>query len=162
MRSSWLLVVLAHGLTVLPSCLGEATRGSGEYASFHLAHSWNFPETGSDSMILKDTPVGVTRALSLRARVVNQSSEAGAGDWNAGALWQGGQKQSPILLDKSTHAAEMASPDVTDRETLLNLARASWDTYYPGPSDDNWYDIHGMNWVRLLRAPPQSMLADSL
>lgn len=42
----------------------------------------------------------------------------------------------------------VASPDVADRETLLNLARASWDAYHPTPTPGNWHDIHGLNWVR--------------
>lgn len=144
----WLLGGVV-GLAVLPLCFGD-TRSTGEYANFHLAHSWNFPETDSDSLILKDTPVGATRALSLRARVVNQSAEASTGYWDAGTSWSdvlGWRNQAPIL-DKLTTTAEIASPDVTDRETLLNVAKAAWDAYYPGPADDNWYDIHGMNWVR--------------
>ncbi|KAF8309683.1 alpha/beta-hydrolase [Clavulina sp. PMI_390] len=31
--------------------------------------------------------------------------------------------------------------------TLVNLAKASWDAYYPSPNDRNWYDLNGTSWV---------------
>ena len=48
----------------------------------------------------------------------------------------------------TTSRVEVLGPDVSDRGTLLNLARAAWDAYHPNPNDDkDWYDIDGVNWV---------------
>ncbi|KAF8308981.1 alpha/beta-hydrolase [Clavulina sp. PMI_390] len=61
--------------------------------------------------------------------------------------------QAPLVASHQTilgdthEPIEVIAPNVTDRSTLLNLARASWDAYHSAPSPDRWYDIHGLNWT---------------
>lgn len=42
------------------------------------------------------------------------------------------------------HPEEVLSPDVTDRETLLSLAKMSNNAYNAGP-DAGWYNVDGYN-----------------
>lgn len=61
--------------------------------------------------------------------------------------------QTPLATDWRANAlkeqgVDVVAPDVSDRATLLNLARASWDAYHSTPTPNRWYDIDGMNWVR--------------
>lgn len=55
--------------------------------------------------------------------------------------------QEPLLKHAISHPQSIAAPDVTDRRTLGNLAKAAWDAYYPAPNNNNWYDLDGANWV---------------
>jgi hypothetical protein len=129
---------------------------------FHLENSWAFPEAASSSLILKDTrhEVDGTRVSSLRIRTVNISvptprSEI-IGDFKHP------QEQAPAQEWFRLPPREAPAPDVEDRETLVNLAKASWDAYYPNPSPHRWYDIDGLNWVSvfLLNAVVNAMLTD--
>lgn len=119
-------------------CSGNAA------VTFHLENSWAYPEAASSSLILKDTrgEVDGTQVSSLTARTVNISvpppTREALGDFRHS------QQGSLRLIRRDTPA-----PDVGDRETLVNLAKASWDAYYPNPSPDGWYDIDGLNWVNL-------------
>lgn len=49
--------------------------------------------------------------------------------------------------DAPTGASVFVGPDVTDRLTLLNLAKATWDAYHPTPSHGDWTDVEGHSWV---------------
>lgn len=49
--------------------------------------------------------------------------------------------------DAPTGASVFVGPDVTDRLTLLNLAKATWDAYHPTPSHGHWTDVEGHSWV---------------
>ena len=42
------------------------------------------------------------------------------------------------------HSEDVLGPDVTDRETLLSLAKMSNNAYTAGP-EDGWYDVDGFN-----------------
>lgn len=118
--------------------------------SFSLSHSWNFPETKSRSLILNDrgTPIDVIQSLKkpLKARVAVQ--EGSSATYSAEDTLRGQTIfDSPSERIVGDSEAPSPAPDVTDRYTLVNLAKASWDAYYPGPEDSHWYDIDGMNWV---------------
>lgn len=136
--------------------------------SFQSAHSWAFPEAASSSMILQDTetpssdhvtashlpPALRVRTLRASARTLVKSDSSTNSLVSLDFLDDLGA-QFPVAshskLAESTDSdtdTDILAPDVSDRETLLNLARASWDAYHSAPKPDNWYDIHGMNWVR--------------
>lgn len=137
---------LTWGASLLTLCSADV--------SFQLAHSWAFPEAASSSLILQDAPSsdveGATMA-SLRARTVRTTIHASSGSrYSAMPLehMEDYDSQAPIFSNAAVGPIEVDSPDVADRETLLNLARASWDAYHSIPKPDHWYDIDGMNWVR--------------
>jgi hypothetical protein len=123
---------------------------------FHLAHSWAFPGMDSRSMILQDIPgseVQGSRPAALRARTIVTSISQPhfypsiENDTTPDSP-RANTQQTPITSRGSSEFLQVASPDIADRETLLNLAKASWDAYHPIPTPDKWYDIHGLNWVR--------------
>jgi putative lipase involved disintegration of autophagic bodies len=45
---------------------------------------------------------------------------------------------------------EVEGPDVEDRETLLTLAKMTYDAYIE-PTDDDWYDLGG-DWLPVCSA----------
>jgi len=54
-------------------------------------------------------------------------------------------KQQSLRIDWETMV--IPAPDVSDRSTLLNLARGSWDAYHPMPeASAKWYPVEGFNW----------------
>lgn len=149
------------------SLLGQSF---GEQITFRPVKSWAIPDEAPSTLILKDTPgedVGPRSApLILRSASTNSSfpstfyapsRAARFGDPTALINPPVGQ-QIPFLPSAGEQFAdwdrqvEIAGPDITDRETLLNLARAAWDAYHPMPGDKGWYDIHGVNWVCVCRA----------
>lgn len=136
LRSFWLFVVLASS-----SCYAEV--------DFHLEKSWAFPETKSTSLILKDTrgEIDGSQVAHFSARSVNVSIASVSSRGTIGGEHH--MRQAPILGGPlKTFDASIPAPDVTDRATLVNLAKAAWDAYYPAPSDREWYDLDGVNWVR--------------
>lgn len=144
MLALWYLS-LAFGTSLLPSSYADSS------LTFHLANSFAFPETTSSSMILNNAPDDLDEASAspLRARTVNAilpspRASSRAGLETSSSLWNP-VGQTPLVTPEQSTSI---SPDVGDRETLLNLARASWDAYHPIPDDEKWYDIHGVNWVR--------------
>jgi hypothetical protein len=125
--------------------------------TFHLAHSWAFPEADSLSMILQDSPssdVQGSKLTPLRARTTITSisrppfDSLSTEDVLSLESLIANDQQISVISKEPDALLHVASPDVADRETLLNLARASWDAYHPTPTPDHWYDIHGLNWVR--------------
>src|ERR1700733_10389154 len=129
--------VLYLAVWTIGACSGNAA------LTFNLENSWAFHDTASSSLVLKDTrdEIDGTQVSSLGVRTVNVSAPAPQrilGDLERP------EQQSPFqgsLTGSPTHgAAPSLRPDVGDRETLVNLAKASGDAYSPGPSTDGWYD----------------------
>jgi len=89
-----------------------------------------------------------TQVSSLGVRTVNVSAPAPQHEI-LGDLGRT-EQQSPFHGTLSPTGAAALRPDVGDRETLVNLAKASGDAYSPGPNPDGWYDIDGVNWVSVL------------
>lgn len=136
---SLLLLFLSLGASPFISCRAEV--------NFYLEKSWAFPEETSSSLILKDTrgEVDGTRVSSLTARSMNLSAPVTA-PYNAAYL----NPQLPQALlgkESGSDSQSFAAPDITDRKTLVNLAKAAWDAYYPAPNNDDWYGLDGVNWV---------------
>lgn len=116
-------------------------------------HSWAFPGAASSSMIIQDTPCtdeegSLLPPLRARATTVNIRASDASGDGSISENRPDHDRQIALGLPLNARDNEVPAPDVGDRETLLNLARASWDAYHSTPKPDHWYDIHGMNWVR--------------
>lgn len=156
--SPWSIFLLLSSSTIFQNTLCQAH----EDVSFQLAHSWAFPEVASSSMILHDTEApssgleGLSNSLpSLRARTVKTTIRAPSrhsGDPGSLSVpvdfFDELLPQTPVAAALTEQGVEVFAPNVSDRSTLLNLARASWDAYHSTPTPDRWYDIDGMNWVR--------------
>lgn len=54
--------------------------------------------------------------------------------------------QSPLF---TWNSVQVAGPDVTKRETLLQLAKMTSNSYYGEPGHKSWYPLDGWNVVRL-------------
>lgn len=115
--------------------------------TFHLENSWAFSEAASSSLVLKDThsQVDGTQVSSLRIRTVSANITVPQNEFLGD--FKHFQQQAPAQEPLRLPTRDAPAPDVEDRETLVNLAKASWDAYYPNPSPHGWYDIDGFNWV---------------
>lgn len=124
-----------------------------DYSSVYLEQSWAFPEQESSSLIFKDTrgQVDGTRVSALFLRSLNTSA-ATSGE----ATFLREHDQTHFTFPALRPHAGAGAPDVTDRDTLVNLAKASWDSYIPSPSNEDWYGLDGLNWVR----PPVCVARD--
>jgi hypothetical protein len=118
--------------------------------TFHLENAWAFHDAASSSLVFKDTrgEIDGTQVSSLGVRTVNVSTPAPQHEI-LGDL-ERAEQQSPFHGSLSPTGGAALRPDVGDRETLVNLAKASGDAYSPSPSSDGWYDIDGANWASVL------------
>ena len=49
----------------------------------------------------------------------------------------------PVLDDTAWRLDEVPAPDITDKETVLSMARMSWDAYTAEPGTGEWQDATG-------------------
>lgn len=144
-----------------------------EEIPFRLAQSWGFHQDLSASNTLLLTEHGAPGDLyadnvgELRVRASSDKVLVPRGEpsvrkmrrrrlhpFNAAEVFGSHPRQQLLssdaqnLISQGGLEAEALAPNVSDRFTLLNLARAAWDAYHPQPGDGgDWLDVDGLNWV---------------
>jgi hypothetical protein len=151
-------ISIVRGLLLIPlcalSCGAEKTLGNIGTISFTLTASWTFPSPEEPALLLvADTKRGLSESsqgasVKARFRVTEIQQPVDPKEYET-ARFTSMSKQQSLRIDWETMA--IPAPDVSDRSTLLNLARGSWDAYHPMPeASANWYPLEGFNWVRVL------------
>lgn len=135
-RSTWLA-------TLALSCSTSFASANSRSISLSLANSWEVTSHSSPVLLVNDSPKaglpGLEHAglpsLTVKSRPRRRPHTLG----------QSVESQHVIQEEEGR-----LFPDVTDRITLLNFARASYDAYHPVPVDDgSWRPVEGYNWVRV-------------
>jgi putative lipase involved disintegration of autophagic bodies len=133
------------------SCGSKKIPGDAGLLSFTLAASWTFPSVKEPALVLlTDASRGTLESLSeasiiARYRVTEVQQPIDPNEYDAARFISMAEQQSMRIGWETT---EILAPDVSDRNTLLNLARASWDAYHPMPeASASWYPLEGFNWV---------------
>ena len=134
-----------------PSCGSKETHSDDGLLSFTLAASWTFPSSKEpELLLLANADTGASESsgevsIKTRYRVTEIQQPMDQKEYDA-ARFTSMTKQQSMRIGWETN--EILAPDVSDRSTLLNIARGSWDAYHPMPdASANWYPLEGFNWA---------------
>ncbi|KAF9510887.1 hypothetical protein BS47DRAFT_36433 [Hydnum rufescens UP504] len=140
----------------------EKALGNVGTISFTLTASWTFPSPEEPALLLvADTKRGLSESsqgasVNARFRVTEIQQPVDPKEYEA-APFTSMSKQQSLRIDWETMA--IPAPDVSDRSTLLNLARASWDAYHPMPeASAKWYPLEGFNCCSIDKWNPGDVL----
>ena len=162
----WLLrsriLVAAAGLEGLirPSLYNVYESADAERLDFQLRHVHGVNHE-TRALVLKDIPHSVSSPQSFTLRTKRVTVHRPKPRNNLRIASRLDPWSTPIDWDED----ELVGPDVTDRDTLLTLAKMTSDAYYDSPDTgkSGWYNL-GDKWniVRGLRFPLLHALHDSL